>query len=198
MNEHMNGPRPEERERKIISKKGVSIDIRSNTDSALHGDKISLGVGGMEKLKNVDYAFAKEGTEKGDIAVGKEGTLIYSRVSGESVAKELKYAGTDEQKEEKLLLIEKLLKTPEVADIHQIEVLPEFQGKGIAAALLDVAEWDIKDTNKLAFSTARVLFDNPDREKILGLFERSGFKKFYRPRGFNNPAHWIVIRENTK
>ena len=171
------------------------------------------------------YAFSERGKE--DVYVGKEGTLIYSEVSGEHVAEELLSARerARQYEENKLenwrarlnwgalkdqlddddleTFVEKLRDAKKVIDIHQIEVLPQHQGKGLAKALFDVALWDIEQVRQANASIARVLADNPDREKVLGLFEKNGYKKLYCPGSEGGmtggiPNYYLLIKENKR
>lgn len=147
---------------------------------------------------------------KKDLYVGTEGALIYSMKSGEAVANELKKAKvlrTDENghrrvdpiKDVRIAELCERIQNAQVADIHQVEILPEFQGKGGAKSLIDVALWDIEQTHGDAeFSVARVIGDNPDQEKMISVFKKAGFEAF-----FVHEIHWddprsytLVIREN--
>lgn len=146
-----------------------------------------------------------------NLFVGKEGALIYSVQTGERVADELKKAVVwrkDEPGVSKVdpewaakiaALRERILHVKSIADIHQVEVLPEFQGKGFAKALLDVALWDIEHTrDDVEFSVARILSDNPDGKKMIAAFKKAGFEAFEGGRiSRDDPREFtIVLREN--
>lgn len=146
-----------------------------------------------------------------NLFVGKEGTLVYSLQTGERVADELKKAVVWRKNEAGVskvdpewavkiaALRERMLRVKSVADIHQVEVLPEFQGKGLAKALLDVALWDIEHTrDDVEFSVARILSDNPDAEKMINAFKKAGFEAFEGGRvSWDDPRDFtIVLREN--
>jgi GNAT superfamily N-acetyltransferase len=162
----------------------------------------------MKKAIEKRYAFGNGGLSVSDVYVGKEGTLVYSLVSSRYAGEELKYvkeyrawtpevAGvlrspSIEHQAEIDALRERILQTEYVADIHQVEVLPEFQGKGIAGSLLDVARWDIEQAKGIKFSIARVENNNPDRDKMLSLFIKAGYKVFYIEFDIE---HYLVIRE---
>lgn len=156
------------------------------------------------------YSFADGQNQTNDLHVGKEGTLVYSIVSGANAASELRrettsakevYAITAERAaktgykigaeySEKYLagdqpkvqdIIAALERAETVADLHQIEVLPSAQGKGIARALLEVAYLEMAETSRADFVVARVLDKNPSRKNIMRLFEKDGFDKIYCP-----------------
>lgn len=99
-------------------------------------------------------------------------------------------------------LVDKLSKAEVVADIHQIEVLRAAQGKGIASALLNVANWDIIQAKNIPFTIGRVLDTNPEQEKVLTMFEKDGFMKIYCPgetdgRSEGTPNYYLLIKENS-
>lgn len=162
------------------------------------------------------YEFANFTHE--DLMVGKEGTLVYSVVDGERAAGELDSAIevvetvpkkvwkiVPDARPEVLDLKARLARATSVADIHQVEVLPEYQGKGVASALLDVANWDIDQAGGIEFSIARVMNDNPDRDKMLEAFGKAGFKKFFITAGWDGRIsdhtdfkYYLVVRENPK
>ncbi len=160
---------------------------------------------------DIDVARAKyyefDSGKMKDLHVGKEGTLIYSRVPGANIAKEINLAN---ERGKKILaavkefpmesgkyrvnfrqlenppdaselgkLTDKLMHAGEVVDIHQIEVLPVAKRKGIGSALLDVANWEIAKTHRIPFTIARVLENNPDGDKVIAMFEKEGFTKMY-------------------
>lgn len=148
---------------------------------------------------------------RNELFVGKEGTLVYSLQSGERAADELRKAVVwkkntsgistpDPEWTAKIAnLRTRMLVSKQVADIHQVEVLPEFQGKGLAKALLDVALWDIEHAKSdVAFSVARVLHDNPDAKKMIGAFQKAGFDAFdCGAVAWDNPRDFtLVVREN--
>ncbi|MDQ5952676.1 MAG: hypothetical protein QG626_805 [Patescibacteria group bacterium] len=171
------------------------------------------------------YSFSD--STKDDIYVGKEGTLIYSEAVGGNIAQELlsarDRARTYEEKKlenwraridwkavkEQLedadleVFVEKLRHAKKVIDIHQIEVLRQHQGKGLAKALFDVALWDIEQAKHADTSIARILDNNPDKDKILSLFEKNGYKKLYCPGSEGGmtggiPNYYLVIKESER
>lgn len=177
--------------------------------------------------RNKYYAF--DSGKMKDLHVGKEGTLVYSMVPGENIAKEIldamergkrilaevKEYPMDAAKyrvnfrrlqdppspEDLKKLTDKLLRSGNIVDIHQIEVLPAAQKKGIGSALLDVANWEIEKTHHIPFTIARVLENNPDGEKVIAMFEKEGFVKMYcagEPGGFSPgiPNYWLLVKEN--
>lgn len=167
------------------------------------------------------YDFTRKDRDKDDLYVGKEGTLVYSEVDGGSVADEIIH----ERKRAEACLrdksgnvranyreleamppmseIEKIVETfkraGKVIDIHQVEVLPAAQGKGVASALLDVAHWDIDAQKRADVAVARVLEDNPDGRKMLAMFEKHGYNRLYMPGdGDRTPNYYLVFKEFTQ
>ncbi len=274
-------------ESQIISENSIPVRVTQNPESALHADKVTLGIGGLVQMgeiqepvlreearlqrhiKNLkatlqknayarvrethpdatleysDYpltarmmermleenpelredlernnALLKSITEKRyqfgddtkhDLFVGKEGTLVYSLQTGEQAAYELKKAVVwkrdehggqypDPDWQPRIDDIRtRIRNAPHVADIHQVEVLPEYQGKGLAKALLDVALWDIEHTRRdVEFTVARILSDNPDGEKMIAAFKKAGFEAFSAGRvSWDSPLEFtLVVREN--
>ncbi|MFH1425813.1 MAG: GNAT family N-acetyltransferase [Candidatus Kerfeldbacteria bacterium] len=152
-------------------------------------------------------------SDKYDLFVGKEGTLIYSVVPGLRAAGELEKAWVRPEGkswyEEDLSwrpkteeLSKRLRESRRVADIHQIEVLPEYRGKGYAKALLDVAMFDIEWTNRdIEFSIARVEKSNPHREQMIDIFRKAGFLEFCTSEigwGDIDKEYSLLIRENPR
>ncbi|MFA6130947.1 MAG: hypothetical protein WC730_01640 [Patescibacteria group bacterium] len=171
----------------------------------------------MKEEAKKRYTFGDRVSGTADIYVGKEGTLIYSLVSSNAAIKELTYIskyhdlvtdpGRLEAWDEAQPAAEarqaradewrsRLEHAQHIADIHQVEVLPEFQGKGIAASLLDVAQWDIEQVKNIDFSIARIEYRNPDSEKMLALFKKAGYEVFFIERMFDVPSHHLVLRGN--
>ena len=281
---------PKDKEKQIISNEGVPVKIRHNPDSVQHREKVTLGVGGMMRmgelqepsvreearllreisvLKNavwqeaiaalhaqnpafdaeawdavhkitpmVDaildadparraaideletlrikiraarFEFGNKDASKDDLWVGKEGTLVYSVDTGEYPARHLKNAvvwkkNTDGFSEpdpvwrEKIAAMrERMQKSERVADIHQVEVLPEYQGKGIAKALLDVALWELEHNDGgVEFTIARVASHNPDGPKMIAAFKKAGFAAFdVGQLKWDDATLWtFVVREN--
>lgn len=154
------------------------------------------------------YQFHAPGSS--ELYVGKEGTLVYSLQTGERTSNELRKAVVWKKDEHGIgyhdpewavkinALRERIQKTRHVADIHQVEVLPEYQGKGLAKALLDVALWDIEHAkDDVAFSVARVISDNPDGEKMITAFKKAGFDAFaVRVDWPDRVDFTLLVREN--
>lgn len=275
--------------RKIISKENIPVRITNNPESVMHDEKVTLGVGDMVKMGEIQdpvlkeeeklrrhvldleqkltndaltrvketrpdatleysdypmtaammevilkeqperqeeiaeakalfdaiqkkrYAFGSR--DKNDLYVGREGTLVYSVDTGAQAAKELQRSVVFKEKKsaiggseadpswtEKIaVLSERMSRAKRVVDIHQVEVLPEHQGKGIAKALLDVALWDIEHGDKnVEFSVARVASTNPDGPKMIAAFKKAGFDAFYAGQlQWDDPTDWtLVVREN--
>ncbi|MFH1781592.1 MAG: GNAT family N-acetyltransferase [Patescibacteria group bacterium] len=157
------------------------------------------------------YDFGSE--DKYDLYVGKEGTLIYSVGTGERPGRELEKAwvpkkeniwtDVDPEWRPKIADIrERIQLSKRVADIHQIEVLPDHRGKGYAKALLDVALFDIEWTHgDIEFSIARVERDNPHGEQMVNVFKKAGFMTFHTSRiGFGDigEQYTLLVRENSR
>ena len=281
---------PKRGEKQIISENGVPVRITKNLDSEYHADKVTLGVGDMVRLGEIQepsireearllreiaalknavweeavaalrgqnpafntdawdavhtiepmiemildadparraaleelealrkkvhgtrFEFGNKSSEKDDLWVGKEGTLVYSIMTGEWPAENLKHAHVwkkdargisepDPVWEEKITVLrERMQRATRVADIHQVEVLPEYQGKGIAKALLDVALWELEhNEGGVEFTVARVASDNPDGAKMIAAFKAAGFDAFDAGQlQWDDATHWtLVVREN--
>lgn len=164
-----------------------------------------------ETLRKTRYSFNKE-RDKDELIVGKEGALVYSIQGGEGPAYELAKSLAQHQEyardhndyvhdaaliERIATMQEKLASATRVADIHQVEVLPEHQGKGIAGALLDAALWELEHNAGVDFTVARILGHNPDGKKMLRAFEKAGFTAFgcshYEVPG---REYTLVVRKN--
>lgn len=242
---------PHGKGRKVLAEGGVPVRITENPDSVQHRDKITLGVGDMVQLGEIQDPVLKEeeklyreyctlldnndpaadeakalyetvrnkryqfgSTDKNDLYVGKEGTLVYSIEDGKEYAYRLRKAHVwkkdangnsqpDPVWEEKIAAIRERIKTSErVADIRQVEVLPEYQGKGIAKALLETAIWDIEHRDKqVEFVVGFVAQHNPDHKKMVAAFKKAGFDAFDAGQlEWDDATQWtmvtMVVREN--
>jgi GNAT superfamily N-acetyltransferase len=268
-------------EKQIISANGIPVRIKANQESAYYSREISLGIGGMVKMGEIqdpvlqeeakiqrhiderestlqrdalarvriqhpeatleysDYPMTEEmikrileenpalheeiesqkallasirtaryqfgDASKDDLYVGKEGALIYSLQTGEQGADELKKVLSHTHNADSAwienvdALRARMLQATNVADIHQVEVLPEYQGKGLSKALLDVALWNIEHTqSNIEFTVARVLHNNPDKDKMIAAFKKAGFEAFMPGQiQWDEPTEYtLVIREN--
>lgn len=164
----------------------------------------------LKELVMKRYRFTED--DRMDVSVGKEGTLIYSLRSGGEAAHDLARSlvlirdehgiqDRDRSWDPYIADVQKRIQDAKVADLHQIEVLPQYQGKGIATALLDVALTDIdSEHGDVQFYLARVMENNPDGEKMIRIFKRAGFEALYVPEAaWDDPrAFTLLIRENSR
>ncbi|MFH1611304.1 MAG: GNAT family N-acetyltransferase [Patescibacteria group bacterium] len=175
------------------------------------------------QLARKRYHFAEK--EHYDLWAGKEGTLVYALTNGRQAASQIRGSGpvdwdakerlyhygffTDDSPEKEKSfsnqrdeLFERLRIAKRVADIHQIEVLPEYQGRGYAKALLDAALFDIEFAQSgVEFVIARVMRSNPDGAQMIKIFQKTGFQAFYTSEeGWGGLIHdfIVLIRENVR
>ena len=170
--------------KQIISFNHIPVEIIDGIYTR-KGPLNSLCIGGIVNAEELNkeglkYTFPQSIEIGKDFPFGRKATLIY-REQPNSLLSLLDFSindsrKTDETNKELARQVKSvLIKHNKIAFILQIEVLSKFKNEGLAKALIDVALWEIKQKGlEMIFSI--VMEDNPERKKILKVFEKMGFK----------------------